>query len=69
MLRKEKGKDLQEVFPLSAVTLHPLSQIAELSMLAQSCEALEESILWPKPLPHPWLDPDVVPDCTTPAYL
>lgn len=41
----------------------------ELSMLAPSCEGLEMSILRPEPLPHPWLDPDVAPDCTTPVYL
>lgn len=38
-------------------------------MLARSCEGLEVSILWPEPLPHIQLDPDVAPDCTTPACL
>lgn len=61
MLRKKKSKDLKEAFPLSAVTLHPLSQIAELFIYANTklC-SLKESILWPKPLPHSQLDPDVV---------
>lgn len=35
-----KDKDLQEVFPLSAVTPYPLRQIGELSMLAWSCGSL-----------------------------
>lgn len=45
----------------SVVTLHPLSQIAELFIYANNklC-SLKESILWPKPLPHSQLDPDVV---------
>lgn len=74
MLGKGKGKDLQEVFLLSAVVPVPcvppprfIPNSRELSMLAQSCKSLEVSILWPEPLPHPGLDSDVAPDCTTPS--
>ena len=56
----------------STICSHPppfIPNSRELSMLAQSCESLEVSILWPEPLPHPQLDSDVAPDCTTPVYL
>lgn len=36
VLRREKGKDLQEVFPVLAVTFHPLPQIAELFIYANT---------------------------------